>query len=123
MVKQREYLLGINSFNKPATVEGPYAICTLLMELILMEPGSNPLKPEMGVGIKNYRYARDGASKLINAIQNQISQYIPEFNTVQVELEELTASKLLNIRINIDGTTYVYDSTTAPVPITLSDLA
>lgn len=121
MVKKREYLLGVNSFNKPAVVDDSYAVCTLLMELILLEPGSNPLKPLMGVGIKNYRYAHNKTEELKNRIISQINDYLPECNSVDVEIKEVTDKKVANIEITVDGITYVYDSLTAPIPITLED--
>ena len=122
MVKKREYLLGVNSFNKPAVVEGAEATCVLLMELILLEPGSNPLKPRMGVGIKNYRFAKDKTEELCERIRSQISEYIPEANSVTVEIQQITAQKVANIRMNINGITYIYDSTIANIPITLDDV-
>lgn len=121
MVKKREYLLGVNSFNKPAVANGPEATCILLMELILLEPGSNPLKPLMGVGIKNYRYAHNKTDELIKRIKSQINDYLPECNSCDVEIEEITAAKVANIKITIDGITYIYDSLSAPIPITLED--
>lgn len=123
-VKKKEYLLSVNSFNRPSSVSGSEAIGVLLMELILMEPGSNPLKPEMGVGIKNYRYAKNRTNELIDRIKSQITEYLPEFlANCTVELEEVSSTKLANIRITIDNVSFVYNSETAPVAISLEDIA
>ena len=44
----KEYLLSVNNFNEPAALEGKQAIGLLLVRLILMEPGTDPLHPDMG---------------------------------------------------------------------------
>ena len=53
----REYLLDMNNFDQPEILKDKAAIAALLTRLILLEPGTNPLFPTMGVGlVSKYRY-------------------------------------------------------------------
>ncbi len=110
-VKQREYLLTVDEFSNPQVVEGKSAIALLLSRLILLEPGSDPLHPEMGVGIRKYRFNSD--KDLLNIIQKdiekQVDTYLPTFQGAEVQLA-LTDDKILNINITVGDTTYVYTS-------------
>lgn len=121
-VHQKEYTLTVNDFNNPAVATGKEAIGLLLMRLILLQPGADPLRPEMGVGIANYRYALNKLDELASRIQEQIITYLPEFQNATVEIKEIESDKVCNIEISIDDTVYVYDSAVAPVPIYLSDI-
>lgn len=120
-VRQREYLLSVNEFNEPEKVEGKSAIGLLLIRLIMMSPGSDPLHPDMGVGIRDYRFGLDNLDKLKARIQSQIETYLPCFQNATVTLIQ-TPDKVCNIEITIDDITYVYDSAKAPIPITLEDV-
>ena len=118
----KEYLFSVNKFNEPKKMEDKAAISTLLVRLILMEPGSNPLHPTMGVGLKHYRFGVDDTLEdLRMAIQEQIEQFLPEYQSATVALIK-TPDNECNIEITIDDVVYVYDSKSAPVPITLPDI-
>ena len=121
-VRQREYLFAVDKLSRPLVVEGKEAIGTLLVRLILLNPGSDPLKPEMGVGIENYRFALNRLDELQERIQDQIKTYLPDFSNAEVNIVEITSKKVCNIEITVDDVTYVYDSTVAPVPISLTDV-
>lgn len=120
MIQNREYLFTINEVKDPKYVEGTQALAMRLMELLMMNPGSDPLHPSMGVGLRNYRFI-DNISELEDKITEQIQVYLPMYDDVNVALIR-TATKLLNIEITIAGTTFVYDSGSAPVPLSLNDL-
>lgn len=120
-VKQREYLFSVNEFNEPSKVEGKSAIGLLLVRLIMMDPGSDPLHPDMGVGIRNYRHGLDNLDDLRSRVESQIQTYLPTFQNADVTIIR-TPDKVCNIEITINDITYVYDSTTAPIPITLDEL-
>ena len=47
----REYLLSMDNFGRSKILTDEEAIAALLTRLILLEPGTNPLMPAMGVGI------------------------------------------------------------------------
>ena len=61
--------------------------------------------------------------ELKERIQNQIKTYLPDFANASVDIVEITSKKVCNIEITVDDVTYVYDSTVAPVPISLTDVA
>ena len=121
-VKQREYLFSFNDIREPTVVEDKEAIGLLLMRLLLLNPGADCAHPTMGVGIKNYRYALNKLDELKENIDYQIRTFLPDFQNANVEIVEITSEKICNIEITIDDTTYVYDSSIAPVPISLADI-
>lgn len=121
-IKEREYLFSVNKFNEPEVLKNHRAIGMLLFRLILLDPGSDPLHPEMGVGIRNYRYAVGKLDELKTRVQDQIDTYLPCFKSAQVEIVQ-TPDHLCNIEITIDGVLYEYKSDEAPVKISLEDIA
>lgn len=121
MVKQVEYLFSVNEFKEPAKVTKKEAIALLLIRLIMMEPGTNPLHPSMGVGIKRYRYGLNNLEELRLNVEKQIETFLPDFQNATVNIA-VTPEKVCNIEITIDDILYVYDSSTAPIPIYLSDI-
>lgn len=119
-VRQREYLLSVNEYNKPAELTGKEAIALLITRLILLNPGSDPLHPDMGVGLEKYRFALT-RQDLEKRIQEQIQTYIPNFQNATVLLIE-TKDRVFNIEITMNDTVYVYDSSLMPVSINIDDL-
>lgn len=120
-VKRREYLLSVDSFNKPIKVEGEPAVGLRLLELLMMDPGSNPLHPDMGVGIRNYRYGINNLSDLENRISDQIKTYLPMYQADEVSIIN-TPDKILNIEIRIGENVYDFNSGDTNNPIYLNDL-
>lgn len=122
-VKQREYLLNVDDFSNPQVVDGKSAIALLLSRLMLLEPGSDPLHPEMGVGIRNYRFNsnKNALNELKDKIVKQVDTYLPTYQGSEVTLS-LTKDKELNINITVGDTTYVYSSSVEPDTSTLKDL-
>ena len=121
-IKQKVYLFSVNEFKEPSTLIDRQAIALSLMQLILLEPGTDPLHPSMGVGVKKYRFVtQDKIDTLCSEIQSQIQTYLPEYQNATVSVE-VTKEKLLNISIAIDDAVYIYDSANSPVPITLNDI-
>ena len=121
MVKEREYLFSVNVFNEPVEKTGQHAIALLLVRLILLNPGSDPLHPDMGVGIQQYRYTMNTLPELKKRVEDQIATYLPMFNSAKVDLT-ITPDKMCNINISFDDTVYIYDSHDCPVPIRIEDL-
>lgn len=122
----KEYLLSTNEFLEPKVVEGSDAYGILLTRLLLLQPGTNPLHPNMGVGLgPKYRFiSEDDMPMLQTLIQDQVNTYLPsEFSTVtQAYLEIKPRSKYLQITIIADDTKYVFDTEDSDTPIELSDL-
>lgn len=105
--KKKEYFISLDKFNRPAEVTGEKAEAVLLARLILMNPGSNPLHPSMGIGIKQrYRFSMDKLPELQKEIQEQMNQYLPEFaDDLSINII-LTPDKILNIEIMTATTVY-----------------
>ena len=118
MIKEREYCMSVDNFKRPLIYKNQQAIAILLTRLILLNPGSDPLHPEMGVGITNYRYAFGRLDELKLRVKQQIDTYLSCFSSANVEIL-ITNDNLCNIEITIDDVIYLYDSSEAPVPITL----
>lgn len=119
----REYLLDADNFNKPMVLEDKQAIAALLTRLILLEPGTNPLFPTMGVGlVSKYRYLfKDAEPKLKEDIRNQIATFLPEADCTNVNLV-YNDDKTIDIEITVDDTVFVYQSSKM-IPITLETIA
>lgn len=122
MIRDREYLLTVNEFNQPQVLENEQAIAMMLMRLILLNPGSDPLHPDMGVGIINYRYAMGKLEELKQRVSQQITTYLPCYPSGNVEIE-IVDDHLCDILITINDTVYRYSSADAPVPITIDTAA
>ena len=119
----REYLLDTNNFEQPRILEDQQAIAALLTRLILLEPGTNPLFPTMGVGlVSKYRYMmQDKENQLKNDIRDQIATFLPQANCTNVNLI-YNNDKTIDIEITVDNTVFVYQSSKL-IPIQLQDLA
>lgn len=122
----KEYLLSTNEYLEPKVIESSDAYGVLLTRLLLLEPGTNPLHPGMGVGIgPKYRFiSEDDMPTLQTLIQEQVNTYLPsEFLTsTKAYLEIKPNSKYLQITIIADDTKYVFDTENSNTPIELSDL-
>ena len=84
------HLLKLNSFNRPVVNKDGNAAYIHIVYLILLEPGKFQSHPNMGVGLRSvWRfYSGDNLeSDLMEAIQNQIEQYLPELTNVDVTVE------------------------------------
>ena len=102
-VKQREYLLSVDEFSNPRIVEGKSAIALLLSRLILLEPGSDPLHPDMGVGIKKYRFDsnKDVLTEIKDDITKQLETYLPTYQGTEVQIGLTEDKKLQLVRDNL----------------------
>lgn len=105
-VTYREYFLGVDEFNHPKVYKNEDATYVLLIRLILLEKGTYPTRPDMGVGlVSRYRYAfNDKIKQLESDITDQIATYLPEFTGVSVKVE--SDNKIIVIAITIDKYTY-----------------
>ena len=122
----KEYLLSTNEYKEPKVAEGSEAYGILLTRLLLLEPGTNPLHPGMGVGLgPKYRFISENDMPMLQTlIQEQVNTYLPSefFSTTKAYLELKPNSKYLQITIIADDTKYVFDTEDSSTPIELSDL-
>ena len=118
-----ERLLSKNSFEMPTVLKDDQAAVVFIIRLITMDPGTDPLHPDMGVGLfSKYRYSFEDEvkSKLRAAITEQINTYIPQLSGVSVSIEARIASLFITIQFNSTIVTIVADSETKTIK--LSDL-
>lgn len=120
-IKNRDYCCTINKFNTPTVIEGKDAIASRLMTLFMMEPGDDPLHPDMGVGIKSFRYGVENLDKLKSRIESQIKTYLPIYQNANINII-VNPNKTCNVEIVIGNSMFVYDSSNSTKPIVLQDL-
>lgn len=106
----KEYALSVNEFNQPAEARGKKAIGVFLIRLLLMDKGTDPMRPDMGVGIvSRYRYMfEETCSELISDIRNQIQTYLLPYSNFLVDAK--VEDKELHLTVTIDDETYSYKS-------------
>ena len=120
-IKYREYLASIDKFKKPVIVENESSVGILLLRLLLLEPGSDPLHPEMGVAIRRFRYTMEqDLDDLRKVINEQMKTYLPDFDA-QVKCTP-NPDKTLKIEIIIDEVAYELDTSVLNNTVSLSDL-
>lgn len=95
----REYSLNTDNYKMPLNYKNFNAVGTLIMRLMLLEPGTITHSPKMGLGlISKYRYMQsDRAIELSQAIKDQIKDYLD--NTVAVDVNIGFSNKGENIMI------------------------
>lgn len=123
LANYKEYLLKVTPFSEPKVATGREAIATMLSRIILLEPGTNPLHPTMGVGlVSKYRFldSEDKKMRLKNDISKQVETFLPEYQLIEVDLE-YSSDKTVDIKIMIDDAIFIYDSSEI-IPISLSNI-
>ena len=75
-----------------------------------MEPGENPMHPEMGVDVVGrYRYcSEDDIPDLKLEISKQMDAYLPNYRSTEIDC--YIKDKYLVIKIDIDGTSYSFST-------------
>lgn len=119
-IREREYIAAVDSFRRPEVKKEKEAIAMLLLRLLLLNPGSDPLHPDMGVGITRYRYGMNTLPQLEDRIDKQLRTYLPCFPSAEVKLE-VTDDRLLIVNITVNDTIYIFDSNDIS-PITIDDV-
>ena len=78
------HLLSVSTFNMPLVLKEEYAMYQHLVQLILLEKGTYPSHPDMGVGlISRYRLrSSDRSSDVIADLSADISENIKEYSKV-----------------------------------------
>lgn len=112
------HLLSLNSFSKPKVFDKSSAEYTHIIYLLLTSKGKYQSHPEMGVGLRErYRYNNDSnfLLSLQNDIKNQIQQFLPELDLVDITLS--VKEHTLGIIIDTSEGAYVlaYDDTTTNI--------
>lgn len=119
-----EYLLSTDEFSQPKELTDQTAFGVLLVRMLLLQPGTNPLHPDMGVGlVPKYRFiTNEDMPELTSRIKNQIQTYFPIQYSANAQVYlEIKPSKYLKITIITDGTSYVFDTEDSIAPIQLTE--
>jgi len=92
------------------------------MRLLLLEPGSIPEQPDMGIGIiTRYLFAdMSSLDQLKLDIQNQVATFLPELMAVTVQVYNI--EKELRIQITVDGVLYSFDTNSLGKTLNISNL-
>ena len=87
-VSLKEYTLDVNAYGTPLDYKNFNALGTLIMRLILLEPGTITHSPKMGVGlISKYRYMQsDKLDTFVNEVKNKIKDYIDPTAVVDMDV-------------------------------------
>lgn len=106
-----EYLIAVNNYKKPKVIKGNKGNYYMILRLMLMEPGTNPLFPLMGLGLRSKsRFANeDQIQELKVKLDQQIEMYLPDLiaNNIEMEMDE---NNQLKITISSDTEEYVYNT-------------
>lgn len=115
MSQVKEYFLSVNKFDEPTEVIDAQAIQTLIIRLLIMNPGESDINPEAGVGLyTKWRYCdSEKLPELESTIQDQLNTYIPILLgcEVNVELDEEEVHMYV-ITIKIAKSMYVFAADT-----------
>lgn len=104
-----EYNISTDHFNMPEVIKNREAVGLLISRLILLEPGTNPNRPEMGVGLVSHfreMFPNDLAS-LKRRIASQLSTYLPQYANAKIELTAAPNDQL-TFKITIDDMVFKY---------------
>ena len=95
----KEYFLKTNSKNQPYVAEDFEARSTLLIRLILLDPGTYQTHPLMGVGlVSRWRYTDiDRLSELKSEIIKQAREYLPieVYSDLSIDVRQSSTDPIL----------------------------
>ena len=78
----------LDDFGKPICYAGKEAWIHQILQLCIMEPGSIPSNPTIGVGMKKYDYLlEDDRKKLANEINRQVPIFFPDMPFVNCDIQ------------------------------------
>lgn len=107
-----DYSLSINKIQQPKVYENLEALQLQIKKLLLMEKGTYESVPNMGVGIRNYRYKYNEESEALKEeIQQQISTYLPYFTLVEVDIVKIE-NKIITFNVILDKNILQFKSNT-----------
>lgn len=91
-----EHSLSVNDFKEPRDYKDAQAIFVLIKRLILLNPGTYPNHPDMGVGLIRYwRHSNmEDTTALQVKIREQIETYLPSLSLYDVSLNKKSNNEL-----------------------------
>ena len=109
-----ESLMATDMYNNPKVVKNEDALAILLLRLLIMEPGTDPMHPEMGIdapGRFNYSTESD-LEDLKMEISKQIVTYLPNYQNSTIDVTNEDGE--LHLRISVDDTVFSYTTSSTP---------
>jgi len=108
---KKELCFSINEFNTPDEKGGIRGLALLIQNLVLLEPGTYPDSPDMGVHIGKYQFEyldNSTLSKIEYEIRQQIEIYIPnhDINYIYVDTfynESKTIKNILGLAFALNN--------------------
>lgn len=117
----KEYLLSTNNFGEPKVYSENEARGLNIIRLLLLTPGHNPLFPDMGCNLAQFRYVMtDQLNDIKQLVADQMNTYLPECLMDSVNIE-ITDTKYLHVVIQCQDIKYIYQSEDTMYPISLED--
>jgi len=86
---KKEFILEVGSFKRAKEVGGKVSLARKIQTLLLMDPGTMPNMPEMGVGLSDFRFEGldDTTLNLVRKrVEEQVRRYIPDANLDSVSI-------------------------------------
>ena len=117
-------VLSVNSFNNPKVLEDKNAMYMQIIYLILLKKGTFQTRPDMGVSLRErYRYNNSETlrSDLLNDIQKQMEQYLPELQDAKVDVEIDNVNHIMTIIVDTTEATYGLQYNTVTDQVTTQD--
>lgn len=99
---RKELYLGQNIYGKQATLDDMEGMAQVIQNLIIVEQGTYPNTPNLGVGIENYLFElldTETISDIQSSISNQVSTFVVS-NSVNVEVK---VSQMETGQANMNG--------------------
>ena len=100
---KKEMLLATDGLNSQLFYSDGLAVAQIIQNLIIIEPGTYPNKPDLGVGIKNYLFeflTSEIKSSISSKIKTQINEFIPITNSY-IDVSVISKDKIIGITIYI----------------------
>ena len=106
-----EQTFSVDDFNEPKQFKNARAVMALLTRMLLLDPGTIQTHPECGVGlVSRYRYATEGEEyNLKSDIIKNITNFLPQFQGAQVQVQMVNHSFRINIVIENYVFGFLYD--------------
>lgn len=89
-----ELLLSKDEFNQPEIRKDMLALAQVIQNLLIIEKGTYPNQPKLGIGIKNYLFEFIDyitLSNLEEEIKDQISEFIPNNYIIDLKADVITS--------------------------------
>ena len=104
-----EYNISTDNFNMPKVTKNREAVGLLISRLILLEPGTDPARPEMGFGLVSHfrEMFPNDLSAMKRRLANQLSTYLPQYANASIEMQAAPDDQL-TFKITIDDMVFKY---------------